>query len=93
MDVNMDEGEASSMPDTAEVSEGEGIYQNADEQEDENSRSMNPDFEEDTGIEQQLAGGEKLKPDDSVMQVVQFLSSILFLFAVQLKKSLLNFPY
>lgn len=85
MDVNivelMEKGEASSMPDSAEVSEGEGIDQNADELEDEDSRSMGADLQENTGIEQQLASGEKVsEPEDSTIQVVQFLSSIFFSF-------------
>jgi len=96
MDVNivqgMEEGEATSMPDTGEVSEEEGIYQNVDKQEDENP-STGADLQENTGIEQQLTGGDKLsEPEDSVVQVVQYYPPFSFS-SIQLKESLLKFPY
>lgn len=96
MDVNvvesMEEGEASSMPDTAEGSEGENIDQNADKQENENSRSMGADLQENSGIEQPLASGERLPgPEDSTGQV--FILYFFFFYSAQgipLEISLVN---
>lgn len=67
----MEDGEASSMPESVEVSEGEGSYQNAEKQEDENLSRMGTDLEEDPTVEQQGAGGEKLsEPEDPTLQVL-----------------------
>ena len=68
----MEDGEDSSMPESVEVSEGEGSYQ-----EDKNVSRMGTDPEEDSSVEQQIADGDMLSErEDPAIQVLGFLSFI-----------------
>ena len=75
VDVNMPEvmegGEASSMPKSVEVSDGEGNDQNPEKQEDGDLSGISADPEADPSVEQQDDTGEKLsEPEDPAIQVL-----------------------
>lgn len=80
LDVNisdvMEDGDASSVPESVEVSEGEGGYENVEKQEDEDLSGMGTELEEDSGVEQQGGNGQELSElEDPTKQVPYFVLS------------------